>query len=619
MGEIMAKNIEPKLKKIGEYLKLDEDSVFVIPEYQRPYSWDIENCDKLWQDIITFGENKSKDNYFFGTIILSCDSADSRFELIDGQQRTTTFLLLLKALLFGINDKINKISSEDDESSGLLNGLKDRRQKILGVLYKVEPEDIPERPNAQKDCLIYEKLNILINNSNNEKYKDDLNIILKGLNFESIERNVIKIKYRKKDNAYTNFFRNFKFFYNKIMHLQNNEINSIAKSILESCEVIEIRSWKVEQAITMFNSLNSDGMPLNDADIISAKLFASSKCQNKENEYSELWKELLDCVNVLSEKSVLDFNSILTQYMYVLRAKNNEIVSPTGAIDVTVPGVRRYFTSINEDIINNPIQTCREMLVLAHIWEQIIDIPSIQVLLKFNENVKLYLGCFFSRFIDKETDKNSVAILAETLLKLFAILELVDTGYSSKNFKSFLFKESLKLVNDNINILEISQDFSRHIESTWNKNDIKSRIKEYDKNILVYLNEFIFAKNNNLGFYLGDKYDIEHIMPASGHNITSIQRDAGIKDKDDFDEIVNKLGNKILLEQEINRAISNDWFRTKVHKTRNTKFSYADSRYPIAQCLAKTYKDVEKPLWGKDDIFKATDKICERIINFVFS
>ena len=74
----MAKNIEPKLKKIGDYLKLEEDTAFTIPEYQRAYSWGIENCDKLWQDINNFVESESKDRYFFGTIICRTVEATCR-------------------------------------------------------------------------------------------------------------------------------------------------------------------------------------------------------------------------------------------------------------------------------------------------------------------------------------------------------------------------------------------------------------------------------------------------------------------------------------------------------------------------------------------------------------
>ena len=59
-GVSMAKNIEPKLKKIGDYLKLEEDTVFTIPEYQRAYSWGVDNCDKLWQDINGFVEVKAR-------------------------------------------------------------------------------------------------------------------------------------------------------------------------------------------------------------------------------------------------------------------------------------------------------------------------------------------------------------------------------------------------------------------------------------------------------------------------------------------------------------------------------------------------------------------------------
>lgn len=86
----MSKEIEPKLVTIGEYLKLDEDVKFVIPEYQRKYAWEIANCDKLWSDINDFMDLDRKEPYFFGTVIISCSNEDTFYNLIDGQQSDVT-------------------------------------------------------------------------------------------------------------------------------------------------------------------------------------------------------------------------------------------------------------------------------------------------------------------------------------------------------------------------------------------------------------------------------------------------------------------------------------------------------------------------------------------------
>lgn len=72
------------------------------------------------------------------------------------------------------------------------------------------------------------------------------------------------------------------------------------------------------------------------------------------------------------------------------------------------------------------------------------------------------------------------------------------------------------------------------------------------------------AKEKGMSFTLGTKYDIEHIMPYSGNNLQEIRKDAEIDSEEEFHSIVNKLGNKILLEEKINRTIGNEWFRTKV-------------------------------------------------------
>ena len=107
------KNIEPKLRLISEYTLLEKDDVFEIPQYQRAYSWTTDQCSKLWQDIEAFIDSGAEDPYFFGTIIVDCSSAN-HLSLIDGQQRTTTLLLLLKALQLRLKDALDNFVVDKD-------------------------------------------------------------------------------------------------------------------------------------------------------------------------------------------------------------------------------------------------------------------------------------------------------------------------------------------------------------------------------------------------------------------------------------------------------------------------------------------------------------------------
>lgn len=569
------------------------------------------------KDINDFVESESKDRYFFGTIIINCQDNDTKYGLIDGQQRTTTFLLLLKALLVRINIAIERTASDEDSAS-LCRGLQERRRRIMGILYKAETEDISDKPDAAKDAEICRRGIILENFSINEQYKTELSTILQATDYASAEARVIKIKYKQKDNRYTNFFRNFKFFYGKISELSDSQLNSIAKSITDNCEVIEIKSWQVEQAITMFNSLNSDGLPLYDSDIISAKLYAEAEKIGKEKEFADLWKQLNNCINELESTRIADINSILMQYMYYIRTVNKETISETGAINVTTPGLRRYFTEVNKMPITDPIGMCSDMVKLVKVWKKVSEYPQMKVLLKFNENTKLFLASYFFRFDEDNITEELVEPILECLLRLFSLLELVDVGYSSKYFKTFLFGAEVKLVSKSTTVDAITQDFNEHIRSNWDKETIWAALHDYDGNVLVYLNEFLFAKEKGLSFTLGTKYDIEHIMPYSGNNLQEIRKDAEIDSEEEFYGVVNKLGNKILLEEKINRAIGNEWFRTKVSTKLENKTGYIDSKYPIARALVSKYQSANKPYWKKDDIMSATDKASDRIVSFIF-
>lgn len=602
----MAKNIEPNLKTISVYFKLKKDEFFVIPEYQRGYSWDIPRCDKLWQDILDFIESEPEDPYFFGTIISDCSNAN-QFSLIDGQQRTTTFLLLLKAILLRITEVLDGFS-RDDDSRALERGLSKSRESIIELLYKADDEKlvaIDENWDAARGIVM------LDNKSINEQYKDELTKILEAKDFREAEAAVYKIPRRQKDNKYTNFFRNFKFFCEKLKTLSLPNLNLFTKTFLNECQIIEIRSWQIEQAITMFNSLNSTGMPLSDADIISAQLY--SNAGNNRTQFNEQWEGIKKLTNDLSSRGLVGIDGVLQQYMYIRRAKDKAYIS-SGSTNVTTPGLRNYYLNIKKELLKDPLPLCESFEKIAKIWDKVKDYPCVKLLLKFNDNIKIYFISYLFNFDVESIDVDKVRPIAEYLIRLFAILELVDTGYSSSLFKTFLFSENVKLVDSNISFEEIEHDLNEHIKKNWTRTVLQQEIEDYRKNVLVFLNEYLYAKEKKLWFDFAESVNIEHIMPASGHDIDSIRINAGIATTEEFDSIVNKLGNKILLEDRINQSIGREWFQTKKQNTIADKAGYKDSTYNIARALVDYPSDV----WTKDDIETATGKVMARLLNFIF-
>lgn len=601
------KDIDPKLKYISEYLNIKEK--FIIPEYQRAYSWTILQCDKLWQDIETFLESDNEDPYFFGTVIIDCSNNKGELHLIDGQQRTTTFLLLLKALLVR-HQEVLKVFKKTEDSEALQEGLIDIKNAIIDILYKA---DSKKRVEIRKNWDSVKGTILLQNNSINEQFKDELQNIIESQSFDDAERNCYKNPRRQKDNKYTNFFKNFKFFYEKLCGYSESQLHLFANGFLYKCQVIEIRSWQTEQAITMFNSLNSTGLPLSDADIISAQMYSHSGVNREQ--FNNNWQDIVKRANILSSQKIVTIDSIMQQYMYIYRAKNKEYINDSGTVSVTTPGLRKFYITDHVDILKNPLKQCQNFNKIAQLWEVVKDYPIVRLLLKFNDNAKIFLAAYLYRYEIEDLSQDLILEVCECLIRLFALLELIDSGYSSANFKTFLFGEAIRLVDEKISDVEIVNEFNQHIQKSWDKKTIRQLIREYDKNILVFLNEYLYAKEKDLAFDFSDNVNIEHIMPASGRNIETIRDDAKIESKDEFASTVNKLGNKILLEEDINKSIGKEWFKTKKQKSIKQKLGYKDSKYNLAHSLAEFPRD----LWTKDDIDATTDKIAERISDFIWN
>jgi hypothetical protein len=297
--------------------------------------------------------------------------------------------------------------------------------------------------------------------------------------------------------------------------------------------------------------------------------------------------------------------------MYINRSKEKQYSEG----ELTTPGVRKYYTQLYPELLETPHILCDNFSHILQIWEKIHNYPIIKLILKFNENSKIFLISYLFRVPVEQISEKRITPIVECLLRLFALLEIGELGFSSRYFKTFLFNENFKLVDKDYSIECIIKDFDNHIFSTWNESEVMTDLKEYDKNILVYLNEYLYAKKHELPFdFIPDKVNVEHIMPASGHNIESVRENAKLG-KEDFENLVNLLGNKILLEEDINKHIGMDWFQTKKGRTIQDKKGYNGSNFGIATALS-TYPS---NCWLKEDIEKANDKATSRICNFIFN
>lgn len=107
-------------QKTIEELFMNKKADFLIPDYQRPYAWSENECQTLWDDLCLFAFpgndytqfDSNSDEYFLGSIVLFTNE-NRKMEIIDGQQRLTTLMLLLRAFY----DKYSNMADEESQET----------------------------------------------------------------------------------------------------------------------------------------------------------------------------------------------------------------------------------------------------------------------------------------------------------------------------------------------------------------------------------------------------------------------------------------------------------------------------------------------------------------------
>lgn len=133
--------------KLLDFIGKSQEKQFVIPVYQRVYSWGKEHCKQLWDDIIKTGGNNQIEGHFIGSILYVRNGITHSDPLliIDGQQRLTTITLLCIALRNHSSDEVKileKFSCKEIENHYLINSNKNGDKKFRLILSKSDKDTL---------------------------------------------------------------------------------------------------------------------------------------------------------------------------------------------------------------------------------------------------------------------------------------------------------------------------------------------------------------------------------------------------------------------------------------------------------------------------------------------
>lgn len=313
----------------------DKKADFLIPDYQRPYAWGETECQTLWDDIFSFAipddgrtEFDSNSEYFLGPIVTFKNDV-AKMEVIDGQQRLTTLMLLLRAFY-------TKFGHMQDKASVAT------RQNIEKCIWKTDEFGEPNMSALKIDSEVA-----------TDKDKDEFLDILRNGTVKAGQK--------------SRYAANFKFFQNCIddfLAKYPTYFAYLPTRIMNNCILLPIEAESQDTALRIFSTLNDRGMPLSDSDIFKAQFYKYYTKLGQKDRFIKQWKSLEELTEkVFHPLNGTPMDELFTRYMYFRRAK-------MGIKSSTTEALRKFYEKDNYALLREA-DTLDDMITLAHFWEDV--------------------------------------------------------------------------------------------------------------------------------------------------------------------------------------------------------------------------------------------------------
>lgn len=549
---------------------LNTSRQFIVPIFQRNYSWQKSQYEQLWFDILRASKFKEKQNHFIGSIVYidmgTPAGRPQQLLLIDGQQRLTTISILLCA----IKDYVQKFNLE----TKLINLAKIKNQ----FLYNSDEID-------------------------EDKYKLLLNVQDKETYIKLIDNTIFTV-----NKPATNIIKCYEFFYERIEDFikQDGQIDEIYAGIFKLSLVSISLDKDSDNPQMIFESMNSTGKDLSQTDLLRNYLLMDLTPEKQTRLYKTYWKPMEELFGEdIYKNDVNKFDYFIRDFL-TLKSDTGYICK----INNVYENFKRYYLDNN----------CEKFAVLKDLFTYAKYYACIDLLQEKDDELKLYWQEFkkldshvvypfllklyddYSRqILIKEDFKKILQVVisylwrraiceipTNSLSKTFATLyQAVDKeDYVNSIIKAFVFKSSYKRFPSDYEVREKLQT----------KDIYHFRLRKY---LLEALENYYHKEPIDLNTA---NYTIEHIMPQNIEHNLSWQQMLG----EDWQEVhslyLHTLGNLTITGY--NAEMSNKSFGEKVNGESGFKHSHLKLNESIAQC----------DVWNKKAIQRRTNILTDIIL-----
>ena len=549
---------------------LNTSRQFIVPIFQRNYSWQKSQYEQLWFDILRASKFKEKQNHFIGSIVYidmgTPAGRPQQLLLIDGQQRLTTISILLCA----IKDYVQKFNLE----TKLINLAKIKNQ----FLYNSDEID-------------------------EDRYKLLLNVQDKETYIKLIDNTIFTV-----NKPATNIIKCYEFFYERIEDFikQHGQIDEIYAGIFKLSLVSISLDKDSDNPQMIFESMNSTGKDLSQTDLLRNYLLMDLTPEKQTRLYKTYWKPMEELFGEdIYKNDVNKFDYFIRDFL-TLKSDTGYICK----INNVYENFKRYYLDNN----------CEKFAVLKDLFTYAKYYACIDLLQEDDNELKLYWQEFkkldshvvypfllklyddYSRqILIKEDFKKILQVVisylwrraiceipTNSLSKTFATLyQAVDKeDYVNSIIKAFVFKSSYKRFPSDYEVREKLQT----------KDIYHFRLRKY---LLEALENYYHKEPIDLNTA---NYTIEHIMPQNIEHNLSWQQMLG----EDWQEVhslyLHTLGNLTITGY--NAEMSNKSFGEKVNGESGFKHSHLKLNESIAQC----------DVWNKKAIQRRTNILTDIIL-----